>query len=87
MAATNKGRSPARGDVKVGLMGATGMVGTEMLRILDGARLPGRRAAGVRVAAFGGSQARSSATARSLCEVLRDGCFDGLDLVVDRRRR
>ena len=28
-----------------------------------------------------------SPAARSSCEVLRDGCFDGLDLVVDRRRR
>ena len=29
-----------RGDVRVGLMGATGMVGTEMLRILEERNFP-----------------------------------------------
>ena len=47
-----------------------------------GARVPGRRAARVRVAALGGPQAAVRAAARSTCEVLRDGCFDGLDLVI-----
>ena len=62
-------------------MGATGLVGTEMLRILE-------------ERAFPVTELRVYASARSLgrklpfaggevtCEVLRDGCFDGLDLVI-----
>jgi aspartate-semialdehyde dehydrogenase len=62
-------------------MGATGMVGTEMLRILE-------------ERAFPVGELRAYASARSegrklpfrggevTCEVLRDGCFDGLDLVI-----
>ena len=57
MAATNKGRYTGSGDVKVGLMGATGMVGTEMLRILDERDFPVGELRGVRVAALGRSQA------------------------------
>ncbi len=67
--------------VKIGVVGATGLVGTEMLRILE-------------ARAFPVDELRAYASARSLgrtlpfaggevaCEVLRDGCFDGLDLVV-----
>ena len=67
--------------VRVGVMGATGMVGTEMLRILE-------------ERAFPVSELRAYASARSLgrrlafgggevtCEVLAAGCFDGLDLVI-----
>src|SRR6478735_7309819 len=67
--------------VRLGLMGATGMVGTEMLRILE-------------ERAFPVSEMRAYASARSegrklpfnggevTCEVLRPGCFDGLDLVI-----
>jgi len=67
--------------VKVGLMGATGLVGTEMLRILD-------------ERAFPVSELRAYASPRSLgrklpfaggeveCEVLAPGCFDGLDFVI-----
>ena len=44
--------------MRVGLMGATGMVGTEMLRILEERRFPGERAPCVRVAALRRSQAR-----------------------------
>jgi aspartate-semialdehyde dehydrogenase len=67
--------------VKLGLMGATGLVGTEMLRILE-------------ERAFPVSELRAYASPRSLgrklpfaggeveCEVLAPGCFDGLDFVI-----
>jgi len=67
--------------VKVGVMGATGLVGTEMLRILE-------------ERAFPVSELRAYASPRSLgrklpfagreveCEVLAPGCFDGLDFVI-----
>jgi len=62
-------------------MGATGMVGTEMLRILEDRRFPvselrayaSPRSAGRKLAFAGGDVT---------CEVLRTGCFDGLDLVI-----
>ena len=52
-------------DVRVGLMGATGMVGTEMLRILEERNFPVGELRALRVAAFGRSQAPVRATARS----------------------
>jgi len=67
--------------MKLGVMGATGLVGTEMLRILD-------------ERAFPVSELRAYASPRSLgrklafaggeveCEVLAPGCFDGLDFVI-----
>jgi aspartate-semialdehyde dehydrogenase len=67
--------------VNLGVVGATGLVGTEMLRLLE-------------ERAFPVTQLRAYASPRSegrrlpfgdgevTCEVLRDGCFDGLDLVV-----
>jgi aspartate-semialdehyde dehydrogenase len=67
--------------VKVGVMGATGLVGTEMLRILE-------------ERAFPVSELRAYASPRSLgrrlpfagheveCEVLAPDCFDGLDFVI-----
>ncbi len=66
---------------RVGVMGATGLVGQEMLRILEERSFPigelrvyaSPRSEG-RALAFGGSEVT--------CEVLRDGCFDGLDLVI-----
>ncbi|HEX5585959.1 MAG TPA: aspartate-semialdehyde dehydrogenase [Acidimicrobiia bacterium] len=69
--------TPAR----VGLVGATGLVGTEMLRLLE-------------ARAFPVDELRAFASPRSVgrklpfaggdveCRVLDDGCFDGLDLVV-----
>ena len=67
--------------MKLGLMGATGMVGTEMLRILEERAFPvdelrayaSPRSEGRKLAFKGGEVT---------CEVLRDGCFDGLDLVI-----
>ena len=66
---------------KVAIVGATGLVGTEMLRVLEERRFPvselrvfaSSRSEGRRLS-FGGNEVT--------CEVLRDGCFDGLDLVV-----
>lgn len=67
--------------MRVGVVGATGLVGTEMLRLLD-------------ERAFPVDELRAYASARSegralpfkdgevVCQVLADGCFDGLDLVV-----
>src|ERR1700690_2550741 len=68
-------------EMSVGLMGATGLVGTEMLRILE-------------ERAFPISELRAYASTRSLgrklpfaggevtCEILRPGCFEGLDFVI-----
>jgi aspartate-semialdehyde dehydrogenase len=67
--------------VNVGVVGATGLVGTEMFRLLE-------------ERAFPVDQLRAYASPRSegrilpftggevTCEVLRDGCFDGLDYVI-----
>ena len=62
-------------------MGATGLVGTEMLRILEEPALPGVGAARLRVAAFARSKLPFAGD-EIACEILRPGCFDGLDLVI-----
>ena len=67
--------------VEIGVIGATGLVGQEMFRILEERAFPvgtlrayaSPRSEG-RALAFGGGEVT--------CEVLRDGCFDGLDLVI-----
>jgi aspartate-semialdehyde dehydrogenase len=67
--------------VNVGLVGATGLVGTEMLRILEERAFPVDE---LRVFASPRSEGRKLGFAgrEVACQVLRDGCFDGLDLVV-----
>jgi aspartate-semialdehyde dehydrogenase len=67
--------------VRIGVVGATGLVGAEMLRILDERRFP---VSELRAFASPRSEGRRLPFAGSdvVCEVLRDGCFDGLDLVV-----
>jgi aspartate-semialdehyde dehydrogenase len=67
--------------VKVGVVGATGLVGTEMLRLLEERAFPVDE---LRVYASPRSEGRALPFAGDevRCEVLRDGCFDGLDLVV-----
>jgi aspartate-semialdehyde dehydrogenase len=67
--------------VNVGIVGATGLVGGEMLRILDERAFPVDE---LRVYASPRSEGRKLAFGdrEVACEVLRDGCFDGLDLVV-----
>ena len=69
------------GTVSVGVVGATGLVGTEMLRLLDAREFP---VSELRVYASPRSEGRRLPFAgrEVTCEVLRDGCFDGLDLVV-----
>jgi aspartate-semialdehyde dehydrogenase len=66
---------------RVGLVGATGLVGTEMLRLLHERSFPVDE---LRVYASSRSEGRRLpfADGEVVCEVLRDGCFDGLDLVV-----
>ena len=66
---------------RVGLVGATGLVGTEMLRLLYEREFP---VGELRVYASSRSEGRKLpfGTREATCEVLRDGCFDGLDLVV-----
>ena len=67
--------------MKIGVVGATGLVGTEMLRLLEERAFPvdelrvyaSPRSEGKRLPFAGGEVT---------CEVLRDGGFDGLDLVV-----
>jgi len=68
-------------DVRVGVVGATGVVGSEMLRVLEDRSFP---VAELRAYASPRSEGRRLAFAGGevTCEVLRDGCFDGLDLVV-----
>jgi aspartate-semialdehyde dehydrogenase len=67
--------------VRVGVVGATGVVGTEMLRLLEERAFP---VSEVRAYASTRSEGRKLDFNRGTvtCEVLRDGCFDGLDLVV-----
>jgi aspartate-semialdehyde dehydrogenase len=67
--------------VKVGVMGATGMVGTELLRILEERDFP---VSEMRVYASPRSEGRKLAFrgGEIACEILRAGCFDGLDLVI-----
>jgi aspartate-semialdehyde dehydrogenase len=67
--------------MKVGVVGATGLVGTEMLRLLDERDFPVDE---LRVYASARSEGRALSFAGHdvACQVLVDGCFDGLDLVV-----
>jgi len=67
--------------MRVGVMGATGMVGTEMLRILEERKFP---VSEMRVYASPRSEGRKLqfAGGEVTCEVLRPNCFDGLDLVI-----
>ena len=67
--------------VQVGVIGATGLVGQEMLRILEERAFPVDR---LRAYASVRSEGRvlEFAGGSVTCEVLRDGCFDGLDLVI-----
>jgi aspartate-semialdehyde dehydrogenase len=67
--------------VDVGVIGATGLVGQEMLRILEQRAFPVGR---LRAYASPRSEGRELAFGGGIvtCEVLRDGCFDGLDLVI-----
>ena len=66
---------------RVGVVGATGLVGGEMLRVLEERAFPVDE---LRVYASTRSEGRRLPFANRTvtCEVLRDGCFDGLDLVV-----
>jgi aspartate-semialdehyde dehydrogenase len=67
--------------VNVGVVGATGVVGGEMLRVLEERAFP---VDDLRVYASPRSEGRklTFADREVACEVLRDGCFDGLDLVI-----
>ena len=67
--------------VRVGVVGATGLVGTEMMRLLEEREFP---LAELRAYASPRSEGRRIPFAGDevVCEVLRDGCFDGLDLVI-----
>ncbi len=65
----------------VGVVGATGLVGSEMLRVLEERAFPVDE---LRVFASPRSEGRKLpfAGGEVACEVLRDGCFDGLDYVI-----
>jgi len=73
--------SAAPSPVRLGVIGATGLVGGEMLRILEDRRFP---VAELRAYASARSEGRKLpfAGGEVACEVLRPGCFDGLDLVI-----
>jgi aspartate-semialdehyde dehydrogenase len=66
---------------RVGVVGATGLVGTEMLLMLEERAFPVDE---LRVFASPRSEGRKLTFAGDevVCEVLRDGCFDGLDFVI-----
>ena len=65
--------------MKVGVVGATGLVGQEMRRVLEERAFPVTE---FRAYASPRSEGRrlAFAGAEVVCEVLRAGCFDGLDL-------
>ncbi len=67
--------------MRVGVVGATGLVGTEMLRLLHERAFP---VSELRAYASTRSKGRSLpfGDREVTCQVLGDGCFDGLDLVV-----
>src|SRR5262249_50601246 len=67
--------------VNVGVVGATGVVGSEMLTILAERDFP---VADLRAYASPRSEGRrlSYDGREVVCEILRDGCFDGLDFAV-----
>jgi aspartate-semialdehyde dehydrogenase len=67
--------------MRVGVVGATGLVGTEVLRVLEERAFP---VSELRVYASPRSEGRrlAFAGAEVVCERLRDGCFDGLELVI-----
>ena len=67
--------------VDVGVIGATGLVGQEMLRIFEQRAFPvGRLHAYASPRSLGRELVFNGGAVT--CEVLRDGCFDGLDLVI-----
>jgi aspartate-semialdehyde dehydrogenase len=65
----------------VGVIGATGLVGQEMLRILEERSFP---VDPLRAYASARSEGRALpfAGGEVVCEVLKPGCFDGLDFVI-----
>jgi aspartate-semialdehyde dehydrogenase len=67
--------------VRIGVIGATGLVGQEMLGLIAARGFPADE---LRVYASARSEGRvlTCGDREVVCEVLRDGCFDGLDLVV-----
>ncbi len=67
--------------MRVGVVGATGLVGGEMLRILEERAFP---VSELRAFASPRSEGRKLpfAGGEVTCEILRDGCFDGLALVI-----
>jgi aspartate-semialdehyde dehydrogenase len=67
--------------VRIGVMGATGLVGSELLRLLVEREFPVDE---LRVYASPRSEGRKLRFGDDevTCEVLRDGCFDGLELVI-----
>src|SRR3954447_2821303 len=67
--------------MRVGVVGATGLVGTAMLRLLDERNFPVDE---LRAYASARSEGRSLpfGGGEVTCQVLVDHCFDGLDLVV-----
>src|SRR5688500_4861313 len=71
------GREP----VRIGVVGATGLGGGEMLRILEERSFP---VAELRGYASARSEGRKLpfAGGEITCQVLKPGCFDGLDIVV-----
>lgn len=67
--------------MRVGVVGATGLVGTEMLRVLEERSFP---VSDLRVYASARSEGRRLRFGgrEVVCEQLGEGCFDGLDLVI-----
>jgi len=62
-------------------MGATGMVGTELFRILEERNFPVDELRAYASPRSEGRKLRFN-DGEVTCEILRDGCFDGLDLVI-----
>src|ERR671939_246402 len=66
---------------RIGVIGVTGLVGSEMLRILEDRSFPVDELRGYASARSEGRRI-PSAFGDVVCQTLQPGCFDGLDIVI-----
>ena len=67
---------------RLAILGATGAVGTTLLRVLEAARVPARRAAPARLAALGRRDPDATPAASSTVQAVGPASFDGIDIAI-----